>query len=431
MSALVTPELLLALCPTLPPERAEITAVKLEVALRRFEIIVDDDQVSRNRVAHILSQLCHESGLEPKEERLNYSAKRLREVWPNRFTEVLAEQCAGNPQMIANVAYGGRLGNVEPGDGFRYAGKGLIQLTGRANYLTYGKLIGFDLVRQPELLLEVGVSCLVAAAYFAHHGGGKGKAVLDSGYVNAVDSVTLFVNGGQNGLEGRKAYYRQAAALLGVVQPTIILPTPLRVEDIPALPLPKAGQFYYPVPLGPDLDHGYNTSVGGYKDDQYYVEVKTNGHGSAHTGQDFNINRRPHEGVDKEYGKPYGAMYHGKIISVKHHRVWGWITLQHCIDPEDDTPFWFQYAHSKEVLVKEGQFVNGGQVIGTIGKGGQNHLPAHLHGEKRRYGPPALPDDFWPSSKYATKKAAYACVDRNYDDLMAFLKRRGAINPTF
>lgn len=94
-------------------------------------------------LAYILATIAHETGqkMQPIEENLNYSAKRLTEVWPKRFpTLASAKPYASNPKALAGKVYGGRkeLGNTQPGDGWRYRGRGLPQITGRANYAKFG-----------------------------------------------------------------------------------------------------------------------------------------------------------------------------------------------------------------------------------------------------------------------------------------------------
>ncbi|WP_457578970.1 hypothetical protein [Ensifer adhaerens] len=92
-------------------------------------------------LAAILAEAHHETGgqFQPVSENLNYSAKRLTEVWPNRFpTIAAAAPYANNPQRLANKVYGGRLGNVDPGDGWLFRGRGLAQITGRENYARFG-----------------------------------------------------------------------------------------------------------------------------------------------------------------------------------------------------------------------------------------------------------------------------------------------------
>lgn len=92
-------------------------------------------------LAAILSEVYHETGgrMQPVVENLNYSAKRMTQVWPTRFPTVASAQpYAGNPRALANKVYGGRLGNTGPDDGWLYRGRGLAQITGRANYAKFG-----------------------------------------------------------------------------------------------------------------------------------------------------------------------------------------------------------------------------------------------------------------------------------------------------
>lgn len=92
-------------------------------------------------LAYILATAHHETGARfaPVEENLNYSAKRLTQVWPTRFpTIAAAAPYANNPQKLANKVYGGRMGNTGPEDGWRYRGRSLVQITGKDNYDKYG-----------------------------------------------------------------------------------------------------------------------------------------------------------------------------------------------------------------------------------------------------------------------------------------------------
>lgn len=92
-------------------------------------------------IAYIMATAHHETGARfaPIEENLNYSAKRLVQVWPSRFPNLAAATpYANNPQKLANKVYGGRLGNTGPDDGWRYRGRGMVQITGKDNYAKYG-----------------------------------------------------------------------------------------------------------------------------------------------------------------------------------------------------------------------------------------------------------------------------------------------------
>lgn len=120
------------------------------------------------RKAHFFAQAYHESKLEPISENLNYSAKRLREVFPKYFTVAQANQYAGKPQAIANRVYANRMGNgsESSGDGWRYRGKGFFQITGFNNYKEMSKDTGIDYVGNPDLLLTEADSMVSALWYW-------------------------------------------------------------------------------------------------------------------------------------------------------------------------------------------------------------------------------------------------------------------------
>lgn len=123
----------------------------------------DGDQ---RKLAYILATAHHETGAQfgPRVENLNYtSASRIRAVWPTRFTLASAIDYVRQPQKLANKVYGGRLGNNRPNDGWLFRGRGPGQLTGRENYERMGRLLGVDLVGDPELALraDIGAAILV------------------------------------------------------------------------------------------------------------------------------------------------------------------------------------------------------------------------------------------------------------------------------
>ena len=109
-----------------------------------------------------------ESGFIPKSENLNYSAKRIMQVWP-RVNSTIANTLANNPVALGNYVYGptmnASLGNG-PSDGYKYRGRGLNQLTGRANYKKYGEALGYDLLNNPDLLNDMKVASDVAILFF-------------------------------------------------------------------------------------------------------------------------------------------------------------------------------------------------------------------------------------------------------------------------
>jgi putative chitinase len=154
------------------------------------------------RLQHFMAQIAHESaGLTALEENLSYSAGALRRVWPHRFpTEEVATAYARQPERIANRAYGGRYGNgpEESGDGWRYRGRGLKQLTFRANYRAAGTRLGMPLEDRPELAAEFPGALLTALDFWATR---NCNAAADA---DDVEALTRIINGGLNGIEDRR-----------------------------------------------------------------------------------------------------------------------------------------------------------------------------------------------------------------------------------
>ena len=142
--------------------------------------------------ANIIAQVQRESGGKPQTESLNYSAKRALEVFPKYFKNLEEAQTvlAQGPEAFANRIYGGRMGN-EPGEGYKYRGRGLIQLTGKNNYKKYGDLLGVDLVNNPELANDPVIAQKIASSYYLNKG--KGKDLSD---INVVNKLTGFVDKG-------------------------------------------------------------------------------------------------------------------------------------------------------------------------------------------------------------------------------------------
>lgn len=165
------------------------------------------------RQAAFIGQCGHESGnFKTLEENLHYSAKGLMATWHSRFPdETTADKYANNPEMIANKVYGGRadLGNTEDGDGWRFHGRGVIQLTGRANYKTCGDAIGVDLINAPELLLEPK-NAVMSAGWFWNKRGLN--ALADN---QDWETITKRINGGTLGLQDRIDKTHKAMDILG------------------------------------------------------------------------------------------------------------------------------------------------------------------------------------------------------------------------
>ena len=175
----------------------------LNTAMSRYQII------GLKRVAAFIAQVGHESSqLMHLLESLSYSADALRKTWPSRFDMDLASATARKPEQIANIAYGNRMGNSTPGDGWKYRGRGLIQITGKSNYRACGEALGLDLIAQPELLEKPQHACMSAAWFWATNGL---NTLADAGKFEA---ITQRINGGQNGAADRQALYARALKVL-------------------------------------------------------------------------------------------------------------------------------------------------------------------------------------------------------------------------
>ena len=154
--------------------------------------------VTPARIAAFIAQVGHESGqLTRLVENLNYSADALMRTWPSRFDRVRATAAARKPEQIANIAYGGRMGNAAPGDGWKYRGRGLIYVTGKNNYAACGEALGLDLIDQPGLLEQPQHAAMSAAWFWASSGL---NPLADAGDLK---SITQRINGGQNGAADR------------------------------------------------------------------------------------------------------------------------------------------------------------------------------------------------------------------------------------
>lgn len=142
---------------------------------------------SRVRMAHFLAQVAHESdGFNTNEEYADGSDYEGRED----------------------------LGNTEPNDGLRFKGRGLIQVTGRANYVECGKALGFNLIDRPERLADFDMACLSAGWYWDKNGLNKIADDLSLSSGDACTQITRIVNGGENGLDERLGYLKRALSVL-------------------------------------------------------------------------------------------------------------------------------------------------------------------------------------------------------------------------
>ena len=196
----------------------------LNTVMNRYQI------VGQKRIAAFIAQVGHESGqLTRLVENLNYSADGLANTWPSRYGEpdgkgeyvkvqvsgkvrnkpnTLALSVDRKPEQIANIAYGNRMGNTAPGDGWKYRGRGLIQITGKNNYRSCSEALGLDLIPHPELLEKPQHACMSAAWFWATNGL---NTLADAG---KFDAITQRINGGQSGAADRQALHARALKVL-------------------------------------------------------------------------------------------------------------------------------------------------------------------------------------------------------------------------
>ena len=208
------------------PTIADLQAAKIKNPEKWIDAIVatcEEFEINTpQRVAAFLAQTSHESGgYTMLSENLNYKAATLAACWPNRFAVLgpdkkpkkdekgksiptaVANAIAGKPELIANMVYSARMGNgpAESGEGWKFRGRGLKQLTGKDNYARCGRDLGVDLVGNPDLLLE--------PTYAARSAGWFWKSNSLSTFADAGDikGMTKKINGGYIGLEARQALY--------------------------------------------------------------------------------------------------------------------------------------------------------------------------------------------------------------------------------
>lgn len=192
------------------PGRGGDWAVWLNAAMHRYGI------TSPRRVAHFLAQVGHESaGLTVTEESLNYSTPgRIQATWPRRFpTEADAAPYVRAPESLANLVYGGRMGNVNAGDGWAFRGRGLIQTTGRRNFTRLAEVYGLGLAEKAAAWAATREGAAMSAGLF--WADQRLNDLADQGGGEMVEPITLRVNGGLHGLADRRAIYARAAAMMG------------------------------------------------------------------------------------------------------------------------------------------------------------------------------------------------------------------------
>lgn len=215
------------------PSRPLLVAAKVKDPDKWLQPVIDTcaefEINTPQRIAAFIAQTSHESGgYTMLTENLNYRAATLAACWPNRFAELgpnkkpkrtekgaliptkLAESIAGKPELIANLVYSGRMGNgpAESGEGWKYRGRGLKQLTGKDNAKRCGDALGVDFVGNPDLLLE--------PIYAARSAGWFWKSNNLSPFADSgdIEGMTKKINGGLIGIDQRKKLYQAVLAVI-------------------------------------------------------------------------------------------------------------------------------------------------------------------------------------------------------------------------
>lgn len=178
-----------------------------------YKILPDYDIDSAQRVAAFLAQCAHESGgFVSLKENLNYQAASLMRVWPSRFPNMeIANQYAHNQERIANKVYADRMGNGNEasGDGYRYCGRGLIQLTGKQNYQAFADSIEMPVEELPDYLTTFEGAVQSACWFF------ETNSLNQFADIGDIETMTKKINGGLIGIDDRKNHYAHALQVFG------------------------------------------------------------------------------------------------------------------------------------------------------------------------------------------------------------------------
>jgi putative chitinase len=198
-------ESLLVTSQTCLPAMADKWLIPLQFTCEKFDINTSE------RIAGFLAQIGHESGgLRFTSENLNYRAEALTRVWPSRFPPGVAESYAMQPEKIANRAYADRMGNGDEasGDGWKYRGRGLIQLTGADNYAAFSLDADNEALVNPDLVAEPELAALSAGWFWNKNGL---NALADA---KDIVGMSRRINGGTNGLDDRQMRYSRLISVL-------------------------------------------------------------------------------------------------------------------------------------------------------------------------------------------------------------------------
>jgi putative chitinase len=213
----ITQQQLLQILPNARPV-AGVFVPALNAAMAKYAISTPA------RAAAFIAQAGHESAQFTRlVENLNYSAQGLAGTWAGRFAidrsatpvqpNALALSLARMPEAIANTVYGERMGNTLPGDGWRYRGRGLLQITGKDNYRLCGEAICLPLIDEPDLLVEPGPAAMAAGWFWNAN---RLNTLADTGKIGDIGSI---INTGRRGnvpagADERRAIYQRALKVL-------------------------------------------------------------------------------------------------------------------------------------------------------------------------------------------------------------------------
>jgi len=202
ISMKITPAILFAIAPGARPEY-------VDAIVKYWPMFADQYGLTDADVPHSLAHIAAETGgFNSLEENLTYTTtKRLRQVWPSRFkTDAAAAPYVRNPQKLANLVYGGRLGNTGPNDGWLYRGSGAKQTTGKTNYAAVERATGIPAVTHPELLRAFPAALESALVYWRDT---KLSRIVAAGG-DVVATLTKAIQGGTGSLADRRTYTMRA-----------------------------------------------------------------------------------------------------------------------------------------------------------------------------------------------------------------------------
>lgn len=173
---------------------------------------LDFGMKDKNELAMYLAQLDHEScGFSKLEEDLRYTGTTLMRLFASRVKNINNANiiARGGPQAVANCIYQGRMGNTAPGDGYKYRGRGFIQLTGKDNYARYARISGIDILENPDRLFNPEDASVISISFWTDKGGLEAAARAAD-----VRRCTYLINGGYNGLDERQSLFKKYLAML-------------------------------------------------------------------------------------------------------------------------------------------------------------------------------------------------------------------------